>query len=68
MIQQEFRADGLPSLRPYLQYILGNGAAERVQVKWGNGYRWAIKTGGKKYLYKGGDEFNKNLKKKIVSL
>ena len=68
MIKQEFRADGLPSLRPYLQYLLDNGAAEHVKVKWGNSYRWVIKIGGKKYPYKGGDEFNNSLKKKIVSL
>ena len=68
MIKQEFRADGLPSLRPYLQYLLDNGAAEHVKVKWGNSYRWVIKIGGKTYQYQGGDEFNNSLKNKIVSL
>ena len=68
LLQQEFDASGLPSLRPYLQYLLDNGAAEHVKVKWGKNYRWVIKIGGKKYQYKGGDEFNNSLKKKIVSL
>ena len=65
MIQQEFRADGLPSSRPYLQYILDHGAAEHVKVKWGKSYRWVIKIGGKKYSYKGGHEIKKNLKRKL---
>ena len=60
MIQQEFRADGLPSLIPYLQYIIDNGLSEHVQVKWGKSYRWAINIGGKQYQYKGGDELSKN--------
>ena len=68
MLQQEFTKDGLPSMRPYLNYLLDNGATEQVNVKWGKGYRNVIVIGGKKYLYKGGDEFNKNLKKKITSL
>ena len=68
MIQQEFRADGLPSVRPYLQYLLDNGLAEHVQVKWGKSYMWAIKIGGKTYPYKGGHEINKNFTKKNVSL
>ena len=68
MIKQEFDASGLPSLRPYLNYLLDNGVAEHVQVKWGRGYRWVIKIGGNTYSYKGGHEINKNLKKKIVSL
>lgn len=68
MLQQEFTKDGLPSMRPYLKYLLDRGYADQVKVKWGKGYRNVIIIGGKKYLYKGGDEFNKNLKKKIVSL
>ena len=68
MLQQEFTKDGLPSLKPYLKYLLDRGHAEQVNVKWGKGHRNVIIIGGKKYLYKGGDEFNKNLKKKITSL
>ena len=68
MLQQEFTKYGLPSLKPYLKYLLDNGAAEQVNVKWGKGHRNVIIIGGKKYQYKGGDEFNKNLKKKITSL
>ena len=68
MIQQEFRADGLPSLRPYLKYLLDNGLAEHVQVKWGKSYRWVMKIGGKTYAYKGGHEINNYLRKKIVSI
>ena len=68
MIKQTFDASGLPSMKPYLDYLLENRAAEHVKVRWGKGYRWVIKIGGKNYQYKGGDEINKNLKKKIVSL
>ena len=50
MIQQEFRADGLPSLRPYLQYLLDNGLAEHVKVKWGKSERWVIKIAVKPTL------------------
>ena len=62
------RIEAEPSLKPYLNYLLDNGAAEQVNVKWGKGHRNVIIIGGKKYQYKGGDEFNKNLKKKITSL
>ena len=65
---QEFDAWGLPSLRPYLNYLIDNGAAEHKLVQWGKGQRWAVIIGGKKYQYKGGHEFNKSLKNKIVSL
>ncbi len=68
MPQQEFTKDGLPSMRPYLKYLLDRGYADQVNVKWGKGNRDVIIIGGKKYPYKGGDEFNKNLKKKITSL
>ncbi|MCR9066870.1 MAG: hypothetical protein NXI00_23060 [Cytophagales bacterium] len=67
MLQQEFDASGLPSLRPYLNYLIDRGQAEHVQVKWGTGYRWVIKIGGKTYPYKGGHEINNSLKKKNVS-
>ena len=68
MLQQEFDAWGLPSLRPYLNYLIDNGVAEHKLVKWGKGQRWVVIIGGKKYQYKGGHEFNKSLKNKIVSL
>jgi len=68
MLQQEFTKDGLPSMRPYLKYLLDRGYAEQVNVKWGKGHRNVIIIGGKKYLYKGGNEFNNNLKKRITSL
>jgi len=58
----------IPSMKPYLDYLLDNGAAEHVKVKWGKGYRWVVIIGGKKYTYKGGHDINKNLKKKIVPL
>ena len=68
MVQQEFDAWGLPSLRPYLNDLIDNGAAEHKLVKWGKGQRWVVIIGGKKYQYKGGHEFNKSLQNKIVSL
>ena len=58
----------MPSMKPYLDYLLENEAAEHVKVRWGKGYRWVVIIGGKKYLYKGGHDINKNLKKKIVQL
>ena len=68
MVRAATLADGTLSLAHYLDYLLDHGVAPHVKVKWGKSYRWVIKIGGKKYQYKGGDEFNKNLKKKIVSL
>ena len=68
MLQQEFDAWGLPSLRPYLNYLIDNKVAEHKLVQWGKGQRWCVIIGGKKYQYKGGHEFNKSLKNKIVSL
>ena len=68
MLRQEFTKDGLPSMRPYLQYLLDRDIVKHDKIKWGKTERQVIITGGKKYQYKGGDEINKNLKKKIVSL
>ena len=68
MLQQEFDAWGLPSLRPYLQDLIDHGVVEHKLIKWGKGQRWAVIIGGKTYQYKGGHEFNKSLKNKIVSL
>jgi hypothetical protein len=68
MIQQQFRADGMPSMKPYLDYLLERGAVEQVKVKWGKSYRNVIIIGGKIYQYKGGDEINKNLRNKIIPL
>ena len=68
MIQQEFTADGLPSMKPYLDYLVYNGAAKHEQVKWGSSERWAIIIGGNKYQYKGGHDSNKSLTNKMVSL
>ncbi len=68
MVRAATLADGTLSLKPYLDYLLDIGAVEHVQVKWGKSYRWVIKIGGKKYLYRGGHEINNSLKKKIVSL
>ena len=60
---QEFDASGIRSLRPYLNYLLENGAAEQVKVKWGKSERDVIMIDGKTYQYKGGHEINKNLGK-----
>ena len=68
MLKQEFKADGLPSMKPYLDYLLDNGAAKHVDVRWGKGHRWAIIIGGNNYQYKGGHNINKSLTNKIVSL
>ena len=65
MLQQEFDAWGLPSLRPYLKYLIDNGVAELKLVQWGKCHRWAVIIGSKKYQYKGGHEFNKSLKIKL---
>ena len=56
---QEFDASGIPSVRPYLTYLLENGAAEHVKVKWGNGERYVITVDGKKYQYSGGHDISK---------
>ena len=53
MVRAATLADGMLSLKPDLDYLLDNGAAEHDQVKWGKRYRWVINTGGKTYLYKG---------------
>ena len=45
MLQQEFDAWGLPSLRPYLKYVIDNEVAEHNLVKWGKGQRWAVSIG-----------------------
>ena len=55
-------------MKPYLDYLLENGAAKHEKVKWGKSYRKIIFIGGKRYQYKGGDNFNKNLNNKFVSL
>ena len=68
MLQQEFDAWGLPSLRPYLNYLIDNGVAEHKLVKWGKGQRWAVIIGGKKYQYSGGCAMSKQMKNKIVSI
>ena len=39
-----------------------------MQVKWGRSERYVIIIEGKKFLYKGGHDINKNLGKKIVAL
>ena len=58
----------MPSMKPYLDYLLRNGAATHVTVRWGQSYRKGIFIGGKRYQYKGGDNIHKNLKKEIVAL
>ena len=68
LLQQEFTKDGIPSMKPHLDYLIQHGHADHVQVKWGKGHRWVIIIEGKKYPYKGGYDINKNLKKKITSL
>ena len=60
--------DGHPSVKNCLNYLLENGHAEHVNVKWGNGHRNVIIIEGKKYQYKGGDAFNKNLENTISAL
>ena len=67
-IKQEFDSSGLPSVKPYLDYLLENGAAKHVTIRWGQSCRKVIFIGGKRYQYKGGRDINKNLKNKIVSL
>ena len=67
-LPQEFDASGFPSLRPYLNYLLENGVAEHVKVKWGRSERYVINIDGKKFKYKGGHDINKNLGKNIIAL
>ena len=67
-IKQEFDSSGIPSMKPYLDYLLENGAAKPVTIRWGQSYRKVIFIGGKRYQYKGGHNINKNLKIKIASL
>ena len=61
MIQQEFTADGLPSMEPYLDYLLDNGATTHDKVKWGNSKRCAIIIGGNSINIRDGHDINKNL-------
>ena len=49
---QEFDASGIPSLRPYSNYLLQHGAAEHVKVKWGKGERYVIIVEGKNIYIK----------------
>ena len=65
-LPQEFDASGIPSLRPYLKSASEN--AEHFKVKWGKSERNVIIIEGKRYQYKGGDDINKNLGKKIIVL
>ena len=65
MLQQEFDAWGLPSLRPYLNYLIDNKVAEHKLTPWGKSQRWCVIINAKKYQYKGGHEFNKSLKIKL---
>ena len=67
-LPQEFDASGIPSLRPYLSYLLENGAAEYVKVKWGKSERYVIMIGGEKYQYKGGHNINKIHGKNILRI
>ena len=67
-LPQEFDASGIPSLRPYLNYLLENGAAKHVKVKWGKSERYVIIIDCKKHQYRGGLDINKNLGKKIVAI
>ena len=68
MIRAATLEDGTLSLKPYLDYLLDNQAAEHAKVKWGKAYRWVVNIGGKRYPYKGGYDINKNLQKKIVHI
>ena len=47
MHQQECDAWGLPSLRPYLNYLIDNGVAEHELIQWGKSQRWVVIIGGK---------------------
>ena len=73
-IPQELDKSGRPSVKPYLDYLKQHGVATHEYVEyWGKrgynyNYRWVIRIEGKTYTYKGGHEFNKILKKKIISL
>ena len=58
----------MPSMKPYLDYRLENGAAKHIIVRWGQGYRKVIISVGKKSQYKGGDNINKSLKIKTAPL
>ena len=58
----------MPGMKPYLDYLLENGAAKHVTVRWGQSYRKVIIIGGKQYQYKGGDNINRNLENTIVPL
>ena len=68
MIKQERNSSGLPSMKPYLDYLLEKGATKHVTVRWGQSYRKVIFIEGKKYQYKGGHDINKNLKNKSAAL
>ena len=67
-IKQEFDSSGIPSMKPYLDYLLENGAAKHVTVRWGQSYRKVIFIEGNEYQYKGGHDINNNLKNKVVPL
>ena len=52
MFQQEYTKYGLPSMKPYLKYLLDQEHAEHKQLQWGKGERWVFQIEGNKYPYK----------------
>ena len=49
ILPQEFDAPGIPSLRPHLNSLLENGAAQHFKVKWGKSERYVIIIEGKQF-------------------
>ena len=54
MIKQGFAASGVPPLRPWFELCIYEfWVSDHVRVKWGQSYKWAIKTRGCKVLLQG---------------
>ena len=67
-LKPEYDDWGIPTMKPYLAYLIQIGAVNHLKVKWGKGDRWAIQIGDKKCAYNWGNDINKNLRNKNVAL
>ena len=67
-LPQELDGSGNLSLPSCLNYVLENGAAQHVKGKWGKSERYVVIIKVKKYVYTGGNTFNKTLENRIKAL
>lgn len=67
MVRAATLADGMLSLKPYIDYLLDDGAATHVKHMWGKRDRYVISIGGKTNLYTSCHEIKNSLNNKRVS-